>query len=86
MAPGPLTVYLASWGILVNTIVHCGYIRMYKPKTHDDCVIPKLRNNLSQIETRAVRLGAGLSHLGVEPGDKTNVGIYSQNSVDVSLH
>jgi long-chain acyl-CoA synthetase len=36
----------------------------------------------SEIEARAVNLGSGLSHLGVEPGNTSNIGIFATNSVD----
>lgn len=37
-----------------------------------------------QIEARAVNLGSGFSHLGVEPGSNSNIGIFAANSLDVS--
>ena len=49
--------------------------------------LPLLLSHLSfsQIEARAVCLGAGLSHLGIPTGPETNVGVFAPNSIDVSL-
>ena len=39
----------------------------------------------SEVEKRALNLGAGLKKLGVDTGQDTYVGVYSQNNVDVSV-
>ena len=38
----------------------------------------------SEVEERALAFGAGLAVLGLEPGKDSNVGIYSQNNIEVS--
>ena len=38
-----------------------------------------------EVEERAVAFGAGLSALGLEPGQESFLGIYSQNNIKVSL-
>ena len=38
------------------------------------------------MEERTKAFGSGLSQFGVEPGQESYVGIYSQNNVDVSKY
>ncbi len=42
--------------------------------------------NYGEVEERALAFGAGLAALGLDPGTNSNVGIYSQNNIEVSMH